>query len=59
MKYKKNILRLNEIASAMQGFYFLVKFYLVLIDILKAYFKRSSSILLRKNILNSLPAFFF
>ena len=46
MKYKKSKLRLNEIASAMHAFYFLVKFCLVLIYILKIYFKRSSSILL-------------
>ena len=48
MKYKKNKLRLDEIASEMYGFYFLVKFFVVLIYILKVYFKRSSSILLRK-----------
>ena len=48
MKYKKNKLRLNEIASAIQGFNFLVKFGLVLIYILKVYRKKSSSILLRK-----------
>ena len=48
MKYKKNKLRLNEIVSAMHGFYCLVKFCVVLIYILKVYFKRSSSILLRK-----------
>ena len=48
MKYKKNKLRLNEIASAIHGFYFLVKFFLVLIYTLKVYFKRSSSIWLRK-----------
>ena len=59
MSYKKNKLRLNEIASAMDGFYFLVKFCLVLIYILKVYFKRSSSILLIKKILNSLLIFFF
>ena len=34
MKYKKNKLKLNGTASAMQGFYFLVKFGLVLIYIL-------------------------
>ena len=50
MKYKKNKLMLNEIASAMQGFYFSVKFGLVLIYILKACHQKSSSILLRKNI---------
>ena len=43
MKYKKNKLR-----SAMHGFYFLVKFCLVLIYILKVCFKRSFSILLIK-----------
>ena len=48
MKYKKNKLSLNEVASAMYGFYILVKFCLVIIYILKVYFKRSSSILLRK-----------
>ena len=52
MKYKKNKLRLNEIASAIQGFYFLVKFGLVLIYRLKVYRKKYSSILLRKNMLN-------
>ena len=50
MKYKKNKLSLNEVASAMYGFYILVKFCLVIIYILKVYFKRSSSILLRKKI---------
>ena len=43
----------------MQGFYFFVKFGLVLIYILKVYRKKSSSILLRKNMFNSLLAFFF
>ena len=38
----------------MQGFYFFVKFGLVLIYILKVYRKKSSSILLRKNMFNSL-----
>ena len=42
----------------MQGFYFLVEFSLVLIYILKVYRKKSSSILLRKNMFNSLLAFF-
>ena len=52
--------QLNEIVSAMQGFYFLVKFGLVLIYILKVYRKKSSSsISLRRNMLNSLLAFFF
>ena len=60
MKYKKNKLRLNKIASEMQGSYFLVKFGWILIYILKAYLQKPSSILLRKNILNSsLLAFFF
>ena len=45
--------------SVMQGFYFLVKFGLVLIYILKVYRKKSSSILLRKNMFNSLLAFCF
>ena len=40
MKYKKYKLRLNEITSAMQGFYFLFKFSLVLIYILKIYYKK-------------------
>ena len=51
--------KLNEIVSTMQGFYFLVKFGLVLIYILKVYRKKSSSILLRKNMFNSLLAFCF
>ena len=55
MKYKKSKLRLNEI----RDFYFLVKFDLVLIYILKVYRKKSSSILLRKNMFNSLLIFFF
>ena len=48
MKYKKNKLRLNEVASAIQGFYSLVKFGLVFMYILKVYCKKYSSILLRK-----------
>ena len=48
MKYTENKLRLNEIASVMKSFYFLVKFGLILIYILKVYCKKSSSILLRK-----------
>ena len=52
--YEKNKLRLNEIASAIQDFYFLVKFGLVLIYKLKVYRKKNSSILLRKNMFNSL-----
>ena len=59
MKYKKNKLRLNEIFLGMRGFHFLVKFGLVLISILKVYSKKSSSILLRKYMFNSLLAFFF
>ena len=60
MKYKKNkLLKLNEIASAIQGFYFLVKFGLVLVYKLKVYLKKSSSILLRNNMFNSLLAFLF
>ena len=43
----------------MQGFYFFAKFGLVLIYILKVYRKKSSSILLRKNMFNSLLAFCF
>ena len=48
MNYKKNRLRLNETASGMKVFCFLVKFGLVLIYILKVYRKKSSSIVLRK-----------
>ena len=59
MKYKKNKLRLNDIASAMQGFYFLVKFGLVLIYILKNYLKKSSSILLRKKYVESIACIIF
>ena len=58
MKYKKNKLRLNEIASMMQGFYFLIKFGLVLIYILKVHCKKLSSILLRKNMFNSITCTF-
>ena len=58
MKYEKNKLRLKEIISAMQDFHFLVKFGFVLIHILKVYRKKSSSILMRKNMFNSLLAFF-
>ena len=43
----------------MQGLYFFVNFGLVFIYILKIYLKKSSSILLRKNIFNSLFAFCF
>ena len=53
MKYKKDRLRLNEIASVILGFDFLVKFGLVLIYISKVFRKKSSSILLRKNMFNS------
>ena len=42
-----------------QGFYFFVKFGLVLICILKVYHKKSSSILLRKNMFNSITCIFF
>ena len=58
-KYKKNKLRLHEVASSIQDFYFLVKFGLVLTYILKVSSKNSSSILLRKNMFNLLLAFFF
>ena len=51
--------KLNDIVLVMQAFYFLVKFGLVLIYILKVYRKKSSSILLRKNMFNSLLAFCF
>ena len=57
--YKKNKLRLNQIVPAMQAFYFLVKFGLVIIYMLKVYREKSSSILLRKNMFNSLLAIFF
>ena len=50
MKYKTSKLRLNE----MHDFYFYVKFGLVFIYILNAYRKKYSSILLRKNLFNSL-----
>ena len=43
----------------MQGIYIFVKFGLVLIYILKVYRRKSSSILLRKNMFNSLLAFCF
>ena len=43
----------------MQGFYNFVKFALVLICILKVYCRKSSSILLRKNMFNSLLTFCF
>ena len=39
MKYEKNKLRLNEIASALQSFYFMVKYGLVLIYTLNVYRK--------------------
>ena len=57
--FKKSKLKVNEIASVMQDFYFLVKFGLALIFILKVYRKKSSSILLRKKMFNLLLAFFF
>ena len=50
---------LNDIVLVMQGFYFFVKFGLVLIYILKVYRKKFSSILLRKNISNSYLHFAF
>ena len=53
MKYKKNKIRLNKIASAMQGFYLLVKFALVLAYILIIYREKSSLVLLRKNMFHS------
>ena len=43
---------LNKIASAIQGFYFLFKFVLVLICRLKVYRRKSSSILFGKNMFN-------
>ena len=52
MKCQKNKLMLNEITSTIQGFYFLVKFSLVLIYIPKVYRKKSSLILLRINFFN-------
>ena len=55
MKYKKNKSGLIE----MQGVYFSVKFGLVFIYVLNVYCKKSSSILLRENIFNSLLAFLF
>ena len=51
--------RLNDIVLVMQGFYFFVKFGLVLIYILKVYRKKPSLILLGRNIFNSLLAFCF
>ena len=59
MEHKKNKSSLKEISSAIQGFYFLVKFGLAFIYILKSYRKKYSSIFLRKNMFNSLLAFFF
>ena len=43
----------------MQGFHIIWKFGLVLIYILKVYRRKSSSILSRKNMFNSLLAFYF
>ena len=43
----------------MQGFYFLFKSGLVLINIVKAYRTKFSSILLWKNMFDSFVAFFF
>ena len=51
--------RLNDIVPVMQALTFFVKFDLVLIYILKVYRRKSSSILLRKNMFNSLLAFCF
>ena len=51
--------RLNDIVLVMQSFYFFVKFSFVLMYILKVYCRKSSSILLRKNIINSLVTFCF
>ena len=59
MEHKKNKSTLKEITSAIQGFYFFVKFCLAFVYILKSYRKKCSSIILRKNMFNSLPAFFF
>ena len=59
MEHKKNKSSLKEITSAIQGFYFLVKFGLDFIYILKSYRKKYSSTFLRKNMFNSLLAFFF
>ena len=49
---------LNDILLVMQGIYFFVKFGLV-IYILRVYRKKSFSILLEKNMFNSLLAFLF
>ena len=54
---QKRKTKFNNIVLVMQGFYFFVKFGLVLIYILKVYRKKPSSILLRKNMFNSLLAF--
>ena len=53
------VISLNKRVSTIQAFYFVAKFGLVLIYILKVYRKKSSSIFLRKNIFNSLFAFCF
>ena len=58
MKYKKTELRLKEIASAIQGFYFLVKFGLVLIYILKICVKKSFSIFIEKKYVQFITCFF-
>ena len=49
----------KKIVLVMQGFYYLVKFGLVLIYMLKVYREKAFSILLRKNMFNSLLAFCF
>ena len=59
MEHKKKKSTLKEITSAIQGFYFFVKFCLAFVYILKSYRKKCSSIILRKNMFNSLLAFFF
>ena len=48
MKYEKNKLRLNEIASALQSFYFMVKYGLVLIYTLNVYRKILFDLIERK-----------
>ena len=49
----------KKIVLVMQSFYYLVKFGLVLIYMLKVYREKAFSILLRKNMFNSLLAFCF
>ena len=53
------VISLNKRVSTIQAFYFVAKFGLVLIYILKVYRKKSSSFFLRKNIFNSLLVFSF